>query len=155
MTSDQGRKWLIGSSLLITGAQMTFLLVAPAFGYPLIWPNNLEILQILTPVLLGYLGSASHFVFMTPPPQVAVNNEFLGMLIKGPIAIYVVAMIAAFGAFGFSNRAAATPGTGMSVENLSTAVAICLGILAATTGVIVSYLFVVDQKNMAITPKVD
>jgi hypothetical protein len=36
----------------------------------------------------------------------------------------------------------------MSFENLSTAVAICLGILAATTGVIVSYLFVVDQKNL-------
>jgi hypothetical protein len=108
MTSDQGRKWLIGASLLITGAQMIFLLVAPALGYPLIWPNNLGILQIVTPVFLGYLGSASHFIFMTPPPQVEVNNKFLGILIKGPLVIYALAMIAAFGAFGFSNRASAT-----------------------------------------------
>src|SRR6516165_7873899 len=110
---------------------MTFLLVAPALGYPMIWPNNLEVLQIVTPVFLGYLGSASYFIFMPSPPKITVNNEFLGLLIKGPLLIYAVAMIAAFAAFGYSNRATAPAGIGMSVENLSTAIAICLGILAS------------------------
>jgi hypothetical protein len=35
----------------------------------------------------------------------------------------------------------------MSVENLSTAISIPLGLLAATTGVLVSYLFVINQSG--------
>ena len=80
-----------------------------------------------------------------PPPSVPTNKNFLGLLVKGPIALYASSMVAAFGAFAYSNRVGATIGIGMSVETLSTAVTIFLGILAATTGVIVSFLFVTNQ----------
>jgi len=141
MTADQGRKWLILSSLIITGIQVIFLFVAPALGYPLTYPKNLYLLQIVTPVFLGYLGSAAHFVFTAPPPEVTVNNQFLGPLVKGPITIYACAMVAAFGTFGYSNREGVQIGSAMTVDNLATAISISLGILAVTTGVIISYLF--------------
>ena len=151
MTTDQARKWLIVSCLVITGAQVIFLFIAPVF-FPLEYPKNLDLLQIVTPVFLGYLGSSAHFVFMTPPPSVPANSQFLGLLVRGPIVIYACAMIAAFGAFGYSNRAGAPIGGAMSVDNLATAISISLGILAATTGIIVSYLFVANQGTIAAVP---
>jgi hypothetical protein len=32
-------------------------------GFPLTYPKNLELLQIVSPVFLGYLGAATHFIF--------------------------------------------------------------------------------------------
>jgi hypothetical protein len=147
MTVDEARKWLIASSLGITGAQMVFLLIAPVLGFPLSYPRNLDLLQVVTPVFLGYLGSATHFIFQNPAPAVPVQNEFLGVLVKGPLAIYVTAAGASVAAFGYANRAAALPGTGMSVESLGTALSLSLGVLAVTTGVISSYLFVAPQTT--------
>jgi hypothetical protein len=70
MTVDRARKWIILSSLIITGGQIIFLLIAGSFGFPLEYPKNLNLLQIITPVFLCYLGSAAHFVFMNPSPVV-------------------------------------------------------------------------------------
>jgi hypothetical protein len=71
-----------------------------------------------------------------------VQNQFLGLLVKGPLIIYLIAVVASFAAFGYANRASAAPGTGMSVDNLATALSLALGVLAVTTGIITSYLFV-------------
>jgi hypothetical protein len=147
MTADQARKILISSSLCITGGgQIIFLLIAPSVGFPLPYPKNLNLLQIVSPIFLGYLGTATHFIFKTPTPQVQVNNQFLGLLVNGPIAIYFFAIVAAFGAFGYSNRSGAPIPGGMSVDNLATALSIMLGVLAATTSVLISYLFVANQS---------
>lgn len=142
MSVDRARKWLILSSLIITGLQMVFLLLSPAIGYPLRYPKNLDLLQIVTPVFLGYLGAAAHFIFLNPPPEVHVQNAFLGMLVKGPLMIYALAAGSSFAAFGYANRTSALPGAGMSTDNLATALSLSLGVLAATTGVIAPYLFV-------------
>jgi hypothetical protein len=152
MTIDSARKWLILSSLIITGGQMVFLLTAPAFSFPLTYPKNLDLLQIVSPVFLGYLGSASHFIFQNNPPAVPVQNQFLGMLIKGPIVIYVFAVAGALASFGYSNRVGAPIGGGMSVDNLATALSLSLGVLAVTTGIISSYLFVAPDKSPSASP---
>jgi hypothetical protein len=150
MTVASARKWLILSSLLITGGQMLFLLVAPTIGFPLRYPKNLDILQIVTPVFLGYLGAATHFIFKTPSPNINVKHEYLGLLVKGPIILYAMIVAASLAAFGFANRAAAEPGeTGMSSGNLATALSISLGLLAATTSVISSYLFAAPTQAAA------
>lgn len=141
MTIDNARKWLIASSLIITGVQMVFLLVSPVIGFPLSYPKNLDLLQIISPVFLGYLGSASHFIFQNPVPQVPMQNQYLGLLVKGPLVIYVLAAGGSLAAFGYSNRVEGSIGAGMSVDNLSTALSLSLGVLAATTGVLSSYLF--------------
>ena len=146
MTIDTARKVLILASLAITGCQMAFLLLAPAFGYPLPYPKNLDLLQLISPVFLGYLGAASHFVFHTPAPGMPVQNQYLGPLLVGPLLLYAGAVGAALGAFGYTNRADAPVGVGMSVANLATALSLCLGVLAATTGVLSSYLFMVANR---------
>jgi hypothetical protein len=154
MTVDAARKWLIASSLVITGVQMVFLLVAPVVGFPLSYPRNLDLLQIVSPVFLGYLGSASHFIFQNPAPAVPVQNQFLGLLVKGPLAIYVLAAGGSLAAFGYANRMMAAPGTGMSVESLGTALSLSLGVLAVTTGIISSYLFVAPKSAAPAVPGV-
>jgi hypothetical protein len=146
MTARQARKWLILSSLIITGVQIVFLFIAPSFDFPLVYPRNLDLLQIVTPVFLGYLGSAAHFVTLPRAPEVPVHGEYLGLMVKGPIIIYAAAVVAAFTAFGYSNRVGVPIGNGMTVENLATALSISLGVLAATTGILIPHLFVgIDQ----------
>lgn len=146
MPVDEARKWLIISSLSITGMQIAFLIIAPSIGFPLSYPKNLELLQIVSPVFLGYLGAASHFIFRNPVSDTPIYNQLLGIMVKGPIFIYLLAIVAAFSAFAYSNRSAAVIGTGMSVENLSTAISASLGVLAVSTSVIISYLFSVESK---------
>jgi hypothetical protein len=147
MTIENARKWLITSSLIITGAQIIFLLVAPVVGFPLPYPKNLALLQVISPVFLGYLGSATHFIFRGVPPTDGVSIEYLGVLIKGPLIIYVLATVGSLAAFGYSNRADSLVGSGMSVDDLSTALSICLGVLAVTTGVLSSYLFAYKEAD--------
>jgi hypothetical protein len=146
MTVDSARKWLIISSLIITGAQMAFLLIAPSLGFPLIYPKNINLLQIVTPVFLGYLGAATHFIFQNPVPVAPVQNQFLGILIKGPLILYILSVVSAFFAFGYTNRVGAPIGGGMGVDNLGTALSISLGVLAVTTSVISSYLFAAPRN---------
>lgn len=156
MTVEQARKWLIKWTLIITGAQMLFLILAPAFGFPLDYPRNLDLLQIIVPVFFGYLGAAAHFIFRTPTPTVSAVNDLLGMMLKGPVFIYIAVVVAAIIGFGYSNRPGAAIGSGMSVEALSTSLTIALSLLAVSTGVISSYLFAVNdaQKIPPPTPPV-
>ena len=127
---------------------MLFLFVCPVFGFPLEFPKNLDLLQIVSPVFLGYLGSATHFIFQNPVKPVPVQRQFLGLLVKGPIIIYVLVVIGAIAAFGYSNRINAAAGSGMSVNNLATALSIALGLLAVTTSVLSAYLFVSPPANI-------
>ena len=55
-------------------------------------------------------------------------------------------MVVLLVAFGYSNRVAASPGDGMSAEQLSAGVTTAMGLLAVTTNVIVAYLFAAEKK---------
>lgn len=154
MNTDSARKWLIASSLVITGVQMVFLIVAPVIGFPLLYPKNLDLLQIVSPIFLGYLGSASHFIFQNPVPPVPVQNQYLGYLVKGPLVIYILAAGGSLAAFGYSNRVGSSIGAGMSVDSLGTALSLSLGVLAVTTGVLNSYLFVAPNPLRSATREV-
>jgi hypothetical protein len=142
MTVTGARKFLIMSSLVITGAQMVFLVIAPTVGFPLEPPKNLHAIEVITPVFLGYLGSATYFLFDRNERSFNVRDEFLGMLVIGPIIVYSLVVVSALGAFGYSNRVGVPIGSGMSEDSLNTALSLALGVLAVTTGVISSYLFV-------------
>jgi hypothetical protein len=144
---DTARSWVIWGSLAITATQGAFLLIAPIVGFNLKYPKNLDLLQVVGPVFLGYLGAAAAFIFKDPPPEVPVNEKFLGPLIVGPIAVYVLFVGGALLAFGYSNRESAVVGTGMPVEDLSRALSIALGVLAATTSVISANLFVAPKRT--------
>lgn len=140
MPIDVARSFLIISSLIITGAILIFMISAPEIGYPLEWPQNLRILQIVLPVFLGYLGSAAYFIFKEKAEPVRVRTRFLGLLVIGPMIIYALAMLASLVVFGFSNRAAQT-GAGMTVDELSDCLTASLSLLSVTTNFIITRLF--------------
>ena len=150
MSVESARKWVIVSSLIITGALFVFFLVAPTLGFPLEYSQAIRLLQIALPVFFGYLGSASRFIFKTGPTAIVneaeIKNSLFGLLVKGPVIVFIVANAAAFFSFAYSNRAAAEPGTGMDVDTLATIITVALSLLAVTTNAAVSFLFDAGDK---------
>lgn len=149
MTVAIARRWLVFASLLVTGVTFVFFLVAPAVGYPLTWEQSIRVFEIVIPVFLGYLGTATHFLFHTGGEQqlVRINSSgLLSLIVRGPLIVFVVVGVAIVFAFGYANRAAATPGEGMSVDALSYSFTALMGLLAVTTNVAVSYLFALGEK---------
>jgi hypothetical protein len=148
MTLYQARRWLIVASLAMAGSAFCFFMLAPVLGYPLRYSQAQSVLQIVLPVFVGYLGAATQFVFrrsLQSDDGVAAR-PLMGLLIKGPIGVSALMMIAVMIAFGYSNRMAASPGEGLAVEQLSTGITAAMGLLAVTTNTIVAYLFVAEKK---------
>ena len=150
MTVDGARKWIIATSLVATGLVFVFFLVAPPLGFPLEWDQAQRVIEILLPVFLGYLGTATHFLFHSNKPEVQpaveFQNSLLGLLIRGPIIVFAIACSAVLFAFGYANRSSASAGSGMSIDQLAWAFTAALGILAVTSSVAVSYLFSLGEK---------
>jgi hypothetical protein len=137
------------ASLAVTGAILLFFIVAPVFGYPLEASEARRFIQLVLPVFVGYLGSATYFVFgatgvADAPPLSGgmAASTYLSLLIRGPVVIWAIVSAAAVLAFGFANRLDASPGSfKMSVDDLSYLFTATLSLLTATTGVAVAYLF--------------
>jgi hypothetical protein len=153
MTIEGARKWIIVTSLAVTSAVFVFFFLAPQFGYPLVWEQSERIIEIVLPVFLGYMGTATHFLFHQNRSQMQIdlgaNASLLGLIVRGPIIVFALACGAILFAFGYSNRLAAPQDSGMSIDQLSWAVAAALGLLSGTTSVAVSYLFSLGEKAEA------
>jgi hypothetical protein len=151
MTIFEARKVIIWTSLGSTAAVFVFFLVGPPLGFPLGWDQVQRVIEIVLPVFLGYLGTATHFLFKKSDPSgdldLGDKAPLLGILIRGPLIVFGLAVAAILFAFGFSNRTNAKPDSGMSVDQLAWALTAALGILTASTGVSVSYLFSLGGKQ--------
>jgi hypothetical protein len=150
MTVEMARKWLITASLGITAGVVAFFVAAPAFGFPLTADQAMRLLEIVVPVFLGYLGTASRFVFSAPNRvervQLRRNDPLVALLIRGPLLVFLLIVFVAVASFGWSNRADAPAGAGMSIDALSGVVSTALGLLAVTTHTAVAYLFVARDE---------
>jgi hypothetical protein len=152
MDLDGARRWLVISSLTITAATLMFFLAAPAFGYPITWEQGTRVVEIVIPVFLGYLGSATLFLFQTRrqrPSRLADVSQIGAILVRGPIIVFVLVCITTLFSFGYSNRLTANPGSGMSVDTLAWSITSTLGLLAVTTNVATSYLFALERRQQA------
>jgi hypothetical protein len=155
MTIAAARIWIVKASLTITGSSLLFYLVAPAakssvLYYPLKYSQSPRILQIVLPVFLGYLGSATAFMFRGQGRDLGEGDELgeLGsLLVRGPIIIFGLALIGVNIAFWVSNRPESSIGSGMTLEQLAGGVTAILGLLTATTGVCVTHLFSPRRRN--------
>lgn len=150
MTSIDARRWLVSASLLVSALAFVFFLVAPAIGYPLTWDQAIRVVEIVLPVFLGYLGTAARYIFRPESNMqlAAVSDRHLmALLIRAPIIVFILAGGVVCFSFGYSNRQDATPGAGMTVDTLCWAFTTLLGLLAATTGVAVSFLFSAGTKD--------
>jgi hypothetical protein len=156
MTIFQARKLIIWTSLGSTAAVFVFFVVGPPLGFPLGWDQVQRVIEIVLPVFLGYLGTATHFLFKKSDPdsdpELGEKAPLLGLLIRGPLLVFGLAFTAILFAFGYSNRANAKPDSGMSVDQLAWALTAALGILTASTGVAVSYLFSLGDKRDSAVP---
>jgi hypothetical protein len=158
MSIHVARKWLIYASLATTAAAFVFFLLAPVFGFPLTFDQAIRLLEILLPVFLGYLGTATHFILREPetPSRRSISSrgrgELLTLLVRGPVIVFALATIAAIAAFGISNSASAEPGSGMSVDTLAVILTAVLGILTVSTNLLVASLFPSKEGAAPLVP---
>ncbi|ETW94218.1 MAG: hypothetical protein ETSY1_35840 [Candidatus Entotheonella factor] len=143
MNTEMARIWLVVASLIIVAACFMFFILAPLFGYPLESQQAIRLLEIVLPVFLGYLGSASYFVFKRPHrSRMPVElGTLTSVMIRGPVIVFCLVVISAIFAFGYTNRFNATPRTGLSIDMLAGMLAAALGLLTVTTNLMVSYIF--------------
>ena len=143
MTNASAQKWLTYGSLCIVGANALFFVLAPLLGFPLEYSDSFRLAEVSGPVFFGYLGSVASYVFSSAPPaRVRVRSRgLLPALVVGPLGFYVVVSVAAIAAFRITNLPTAAPGAGMTVDQLSHAMAIGLAVLAVTTHFAVTHLF--------------
>jgi hypothetical protein len=153
MTIEQARGWLIRTSLAISFVILLFVVVAPGvLGFPLDADRGQDtrILQIILPVFVGYLASASHFVFSERGQAAAADTRPLSgnalTLVKWPVLAWGILSVAMMGAFWYSNRSSGPPGSGWTVDKLAAYLTIGLSLLTATTNIAVNYLFAKEKK---------
>jgi hypothetical protein len=151
MTIHKARVWLINASLCTTAAIFVFFLIAPTIGYPLSFEQAVRFIEIVLPVFLGYLGTATSFIFGgrhgDPKAGTKNLNELLGILVRGPVIVFAAACCAALCAFGVSNGEAASPGSGMSIDVLAGVLAAALGLLTISTSALVTALFPIRRQE--------
>lgn len=141
------RVWIITVCLCMLTAQLIFLLVAPAVGYPLDYRQAMNVLQLVLPVFLSYVGTATYWITRHYSARAdKPADPLLVLLTRGPVLIYSVSALACFFTFGFSNRANAAIGEGMSFSALLTSIAVSLSILTVSTNAIVAYLFSIEVR---------
>lgn len=154
MSAIAARRFLVLSSLWASGFVFVFFLIAPLARYPLRWDQSFRVIEIIIPVFLAYLGSSAHFVFGNLIGKTnegipsEATNPLLGILIRGPLIVFVSASVALLVAFGFSNRPEAIANSGMSVDLLAAGFTAALGILTVTTNVAVAYLFSLEKTPL-------
>jgi hypothetical protein len=143
MTPTEGRIWITKASLVAYGATFAFFALAPALRYPLTYSDALDILKIIAPIFSSYLGAAVLFVVTGEDSESESDsqpNKMLALVVRWPVAIFGVVLIALLIAFPLSNKWEFT-GTGMTPKTLSLFVSLLTAFLAATTGAISSFLF--------------
>lgn len=144
MTANSARVWLVAASLGIILATFVFFFVGPILGYPLEFEDARRMIEIIIPVFAAYLGSATRFLFNKDVRIRSFDKQresLLGLLVKGPIIVFGVALAALLIAFGASHRIAARPGTGIAVDDLAGSMVLILSLLAVTTTAVTAYLF--------------
>jgi hypothetical protein len=153
MDIAKARAWLVKVSLLAVALIATFLILAPAVGYPLRFDQSLRLLESSVPTFLGLIGSAAIFLVQDQGPRdIAISpakRPLLGIVTRGPIVVFGVISVASFVGFSLSNRASAQSGSGMSVNDLAHALTFANGLLALTTNAISVWLFRVEAKHEA------
>jgi hypothetical protein len=150
MTVAEARVWLVKSSFVATASLFVFFVLAPLFGYPLDGPQIWRVLQIVSPVFVGYLGAAAQYVFAQKtahePSAEIVASPLFALFIRWPIVVFAIMVTVLLIAFGLANRRVNPAPVHLGIEDLSTGLAVALGLLTVTTNVAVMRLFGQEGK---------
>lgn len=147
MTVNQARAWIILGSFCLTLGLILFAIIAPATRYPLEYGDAFRIIEIVLPVVTGYLGTAAHHLFAGDPADKPLPAAWpwFKYLVKGPILMLGVILLALIITFGLSHRPSSM--SGMSPDIFAHFVTAAVSILTLTTSVLVAQLFrIAEQK---------
>ncbi|XSC43475.1 hypothetical protein ACF1BQ_036845 [Bradyrhizobium sp. RDT10] len=151
MTYQAARIWIVKWSLVILAVYGAALLLAPALRYPLEFTQSIQLLQMLFPVFLGYLASATVFVFEGEEgTDRNRQTKLLSMLTRGPFLVTFVLSLALFLAFwlAHSTDINAERMVRFSFDTFTSAFALIIGIHTAVTSALVAYLFGQEKKEI-------
>src|SRR4051794_24139853 len=121
MTAEEARLWIIKASLIIHACAFVFFALAPALGYPLYYPDAINILKIILPIFASYVGAATLFLISGQQAEAAsteTRSHMLGVLVRWPISIFGIGLLAILISFPLSQRAEFTD-NGMTPNTLS------------------------------------
>jgi hypothetical protein len=149
---DLDRAWIIKASLAQLGASFAFFILArPIFGFPMVYEEVIRVLQIIFPVFVGYLGIAAAYVSQQPDAVPIDTNsaapKFSQLLLRGPIYLVGMCSIVLIASFWVSNLPSAKSGGGMSLDNFCWFLSLLMGLLAASSGLVVTRLFPANRKR--------
>ena len=147
---DANRVWIIKASLVILGTSFIFFVIArPAFDFPMLYDETIRVLQIIFPVFVGYLGIGAAYLTQRSDAASAVadqpfqkkQDDIARLLLRGPIYLIAFCTLALVAGFWLSNVPSARPGAGMSIDNFCWFLSLLMGLLAASSGLVVTRLF--------------
>lgn len=145
---DADRLWIVKASLLFLGTSFIFFVIArPLFNFPMLFDEVIRILQIIFPVFVGYLGLGAAYLTHSSG-KVATQQSFepnsvalARLLLRGPVYLIAVCTAALISGFWISNLPSSKPGAGMSIDTFSWLLSLLMGLLAASSGLVVNQLF--------------
>ncbi len=151
-TASAARLSILVFSLAISGCLLIFLVVAPNIGFPFNSNDNYRLIEIVTPLFFGYLGSASHYVFNANGGREVDKNQqnMLMFVVIGPFMIFIAFIIIMFWVFKVSQTGQG--GDAMTFDGLSRGFSVGLGLLAATVSIASAYLFGAPPKTQQAEP---
>ena len=99
------------------GLAFVFFALAPALGYPLTYADAINVLKIIVPVFAGYLGAAVLFFGSGEPAEASEPpSRMLLLLVRWPVLVFGLGMVALLIGFPLSNRSEYT-GSGMNSKH--------------------------------------
>jgi hypothetical protein len=152
MTTNEARRWVVGASFIVATSVCVFFLLAPLFKYPLKWPDALRMMEIVFPMFVGYLAAATQFMVQhgvgaEDDVHLRGDPKLVAMLLKGPFVVLALAFVVLAVAFGVSNSSVKNDGYGLGPDDFGRVLSLVLALLAATTNIIVGYLFAVRKRD--------
>ena len=144
MLYDEARARVILYSLLITAVLLPFFILAPAIGYPMSNEQAYQVVSLIIPVFLGYLGSGVAYIFNQPikrlPAQTPANRDLLSLCLNGIFIVFSLSFAALLLSFYSGNRRSADPGIGMEFPTFMNYLTVLLGLLTTVVGAAVTFL---------------
>jgi hypothetical protein len=134
-TLAQARLFIASYCVFMTGLLLCFFLISPLFlPFNPGKDENVQLVQIILPVFLGYLGSASQFLFRSSGDRTTFpgDERLLFILTVGPCCLFFALNVVLFTIFYLQK----TP-----IAEITKWFTMILSLLTSTVGVITVNLF--------------
>jgi len=138
MTKSEARVWIVSASLVLTFFSIVFFLTVPYVSVIFRERAIEDAYKMILPLFVGYLAAATQYVIQSRSQEIEEPYPLLKLLVIGPIIGCAASLIILVAVYWLSN---AYGDQGMTPDSLTTWVSLILSVLAATSNVLVAWLF--------------